>query len=125
MNDLLQEKNFYVDFMKLFEELKYEFQRDYYDKAIKEAVEKEEIDYVDIDYEVCMSLKNKGIKLVLRKMIVLIWKNLSILNKFSKEELYMVLNCVKLAKSENIKSANFVSKKDIYREIEENYQNSR
>ncbi len=105
---------FYIDFKKLYCSLC---------NSLLSGYETEE-DYGYIGEE-ARGEKHKSCILILRKIIYLIWKNLDILDKFSKEELYMVLNCVRLARNVKIQGAIDLSQEEKYRKLEENYSNSR
>lgn len=69
--------------------------------------------------------KRKYIKRVLKDMLLFIRDNFEYVNCLSKEELYMVFNCVRLARSEDIMEAIALSNEDKYQKLEENYTNSR
>lgn len=74
----------------------------------------------------CLAIKKrKYIKRVLKDMLLFIHDNFEYVNCLSKEELYMVLNCVRLARNEDIMEAVALSNEDKYQKLEENYTNSR
>lgn len=103
---------FYVEFKKLYasfcDSLYYDYQKNY--GYSEKECEKQR-------YEDCMT--------TLRKIIYLVWSSLDNINKFPKEELYMVLNCVRIARSEKIKDAIDLSSNEKFKELEESYTNSR
>lgn len=76
--------------------------------------------------DLCFAIKKrKYAKRVLKDILVFIHNNFDYVNCLSKEELYMVLNCVRLARSENIIEAINLSNEDKYQKLEDNYTNSR
>ena len=62
---------------------------------------------------------------ILRKIIKLIWGNLDSIDKFPKEEFYMLLNCVCLARSECMEMALYLNNNEKFKELEENYKKLR
>lgn len=99
---------FYVEFKKLYESFCNSL---YYDYEKKYGYNK-----IDSEKE-----RQKDCMMVLREIVYLVWKNLEQLDHFPKEELYLVLNCVRLARSEKIEDAIDLSQVEKYRQLEENY----
>lgn len=85
--------------------------------------------YVDTDYksaeEKAYNDKHNDILLILRKMIYMLWNCWDFVKLFPKEELYKVINVVKLAKTEQIRYAKDLFIDAEFKELEENYTNSR
>lgn len=102
---------FYVEFKKLYAKfcdfLYYDYEKNY-----------------GYSVEECEKQRRDDCVAVLRGIVYLIWGYLDVLEKFPKEEMYMVLNCVRLARSEKMKNAIDLSNEKKYRLLEENYTNS-
>ncbi len=79
------------------------------------------IQYYD---ELCFAVSHgEGNALIcLEKTLHLIYNSLNSLKDLSKENFYMVINTIKLAKSVNWKMAFYISQKDVYQNFEEDYK---
>lgn len=103
---------FYIEFKKLYDRFCGSLYYDY-EKNYGYSVEK------------CKKQRRNDCMDVLKDIVYLIWSNLDVLEKFPKEEIYMVFNCVRLARSEKMKDAIELSNEGNYRLLEENYTNLR
>lgn len=76
--------------------------------------------------DLCLAIKKRRYaKRILQDILIFICNNFEYVNCLSKEELYMVLNCIRLARSEGMREAVNISSSEEYQKLEENYTNSR
>lgn len=113
--------DFYVQFRELYNLLCESIKRDYEMYYVKKYLD----DGFETGEEKAQGDKHYDIVNILKKMIYMLWNCWEYTKVFSKEDLYMIINIVKLAKSEGIRYARNIYLEEEYQKIYRNYTNSR